>query len=423
MNPIQQIKSLLNVESIPKASMVALQPGQLTFGRVEKFLSGQKAVLQIGGTKIIADLRAPLSIGKGYWFEVVSNANGEIQLKTATDNGKENIHPSPLSLLNDFQLPETKNNIQLLEYFLAKGLPFTKDQLITAAGWVKNHSDLSKDLTALEFMVKKGLPFTIKTFQALLAVQDPASFSSQLVELSRFLDDDKFTSFKSIPPLKQLLASILEDDSTEAFDTGEKIKEMMETKIQALGLEFEKEVRTNDLVPFHSLKPLVLSAINELGTEGKGLEPVLNRLTGMQLISQDVTGPMQQMVMQLPIYFGERNTDVTIHWSGRKTKNGQIDPDYCRIIFYLELESLNLTMMDMHVQNRVVHLSIKNDSMSLEPIVNALTPVLKEKLEGLDYKLSFIKVIPSFENITKENQEIEPSHLLKDVYQGVDIKI
>jgi hypothetical protein len=143
----------------------------------------------------------------------------------------------------------------------------------------------------------------------------------------------------------------------------------------------------------------------------------------MQLIAQDPTGPMQQMVMQLPISFRDTQTDVTLQWSGRKTKNGKIDPDYCRILFYLDLQNLKQTVVDMQIQNKLIHVSVLNDTKEIESIIPVLTPTLKEKLENLGYKLSFIKVIPFSENKKMDLRHINSSSVLNEYYKGVDIKI
>jgi hypothetical protein len=427
MSPVQMIQSFFNAESIQKSTTVSLKPGQLIFGRVEKFLPNDTAIIQIGNGRVFAHLKTSLSTEDSYWFEVRSNGDNGIQLKVLAGKGQNISDPSNL-LMEHFQLPATKINLQLLQSFLQKNLPFTKEQLRTAATWIENHAD-SKELTALEWMIKKDLPFSKQTFQSLVAVQESQSFYRQLEKLGSYLEDPKFTSLKTIQPLKQMISTILGNHSIDELGTGIEVKHMLQTMVRSLGLEYEKEVQLwlkdtqNSLETFHSLKPLVMSAMTELGTNGKELEPILNRLTGMQLISQDPSGPMQQMVMQLPIAFGDKQSDVTLQWNGRKTSNGQLDPDYCRVLFYLDLQNMNQTVIDMQIQNRVIHVSVINDTKEIESIVKMLTPSLKEKLESLGYKLSFIKVIPSFEKRKMDHRQMDPDNFYMDFYQGVDIKI
>jgi hypothetical protein len=132
---------------------------------------------------------------------------------------------------------------------------------------------------------------------------------------------------------------------------------------------------------------------------------------------------MLQMVLQMPFSFGGQQSDITLQWSGKKTKAGQIDPDFCRILFHLDLQSLEQTVIDMQVQNRVVHLSVINDKQGIEPIVKALAPMLKEKLESNGYTLSFVKVNPTFDKKQAGVAQPNPMNLSTDLYKRVDIKI
>jgi hypothetical protein len=425
MNSVQMFQSLFNGGNLQNASMVPIKPGQLLYGRVEKFLPNETAIIQIGNARLVANLQASLSTSQSYMFEVRSSSNEGIQLKVVEMKGKSD---SVNLLVEHFQLPETKRNEQLLQFFLSKNIPFSKEQLRIASTLISNPID-AKELIALEWMVKKDIPFTKLIFQSLVAVQDSQSFSNQLGKVGNYLEDPEFASLKSLHPLKQWIST---NGGTHSFDqlgTGLEVKQMLQTMVQSLGLDYEKDVqlwakdKEKSIESLNSLKPLLLEAMTELGGRGKELEPLLNRLTGMQLISQNTIGPMQQILMQLPLSFGEKQADVTIQWSGRKTSNGQIDPDYCRILFYLDLQSLNQTVIDMQIQNRVIHVSVINDTKEIEPIVIALTPPLTEKLASIGYTLSFIKVNPSFETIKKEPNQMKPNFFSSDLYQKVDLKI
>jgi hypothetical protein len=426
MNPVRMFDSVLNTNSLLKASMVSLRPGQLLYGSVEKLFPNGTAIIQVGNMRLFAQLKANINDTDSYWFEVRSGGSDGMELKLL--EGIEQKHPGEL-LLKNLQLPETKQNLQLLELISLKNLPISKDQLKLAATWVTNQGALAKELTALEWMIDKELPFTKQIFQSLVAVQESQSFYEQLEEVGRYLEQTSIESSKTIQSLRDVISSILDNSQSNEIENGKAIQHLLRNLVQLLGLEYEKEVQlwTNaeqdPAEPFQSLKPLLMKAMMELGENGKELEPLLNRLTGMQLISQDSIGPMLQMVLQLPFSFGGKQSDITLQWSGRKTNSGQIDPDFCRILFHLELQSLEQTVIDMQVQNKVVHLSVINDKHEIEPIVRALTPTLKEKLESNGYMLSFVKVNPTFEKKQIGVSQPNPMNLSTDLYKRVDIKI
>jgi hypothetical protein len=426
MNPVRMIDSLLNSKSLHRASMVSLRPGQLVFGRVEKLFPNCTAMIQVGNMNLFAQLKANVNDKESYWFEVRSGGSNGIELKLVEGIGQ---NQQGKLVLKNLQLPETKQNMQLMELISLKNLPISTDQLKLAAAWIPTQGDLTKELTALEWMIEKELPFTKPIFQSLVAVQDSQSFYAQLEKVGGFLEQSGIESSKTFQSLREVISFLLENPPSTELESGKVIQDLLRNLVQSLGLEYEKEVQlwTNTeqdaADTFQSLKPLLMKAMLELGDKGKVLEPLLNRLTGMQLISQDSIGSMMQMVLQLPFSFGEKQSDITLQWSGRKTKTGQIDPDFCRVLFHLELQSLEQTVIDMQVQNKVVHLSVINDKKEIEPIVKALTPMLKEKLESNGYTLSFVKVNPTFDK--KQAGVAQPNlmNLSTDLYKRVDIKI
>lgn len=426
MNPLRMIDSFFNIKNLHRASMVSLRPGQLLYGRVEKLLPNSTAIIQFGNMRLFAQLKANVNDTDSYWFEVRSGVSDGMELKVLEGKGQDQ---SGNLFLKNLQLPETKQNLQLLEFISLKNLPISKEQLQLASTWVTNQGDLTKELNALEWMIEKELPFTKPIFQSLVAVQESQSFYEQLEKVGRYLEQPSIGSSKTIQSLIEVISSILENPQSTELESGKAIQHLLRNLVQSLGLEYEKEVQfwSNDeqapAEPVQSLKPLLMKAMVELGENGKELEPLLNRLTGMQLISQDFVGPMLQMLLQLPFSFGGKQSDITLQWSGRKTNTGQIDPEYCRILFQLDLQSLEQTVIDMQVQNKVVHLSVINDKREMEPIVRALTPILKEKLESIGYTLSFVKVNPTFEKKQIGLPQLNPMNLSTDLYKRVDIKI
>jgi hypothetical protein len=424
MKSIHALHSLVNADTLQRASVVSLKSGQLLYGRVEELLPDHTAIIRVGSMKLIAQLKTAVSESDSYWFQVGGNNKDAIELKVLEKTGQSGAFS-----LKDLQLSETRQNLQLLEFFSLKDSPITKEQLKLAANWIDNQTDMTKAFAALETMIEKNLPFTRQTFDSLMAVQDSKPLHQQLENIKTYLDNPTFKSLNTIEPLKQLISSILVNQSAEKLDTGSDVQQMLKNLITSLGLEYESEVKAwattkqDSTDPFHSLKPMLMSAMAELGTNGKELEPLLHRLTGMQLISHEPIGSMLQMVMQLPVSFGGKQSDITLQWSGRKTEKGQIDAEYCRILFYLNLQSISQTVIDMQIQNKVIHLTVLNENKDLEPIVKAFTPTLKEKLETIGYTLSFIKVNPTYEKQKVDQQQWNPIHLSSGLYQKVDIKI
>jgi hypothetical protein len=253
---------------------------------------------------------------------------------------------------------------------------------------------------------------------------------AQLVEQYKSLLFDKNLSKSEHQLLETIISNDMDDWSVSA---GDRIAKEMKRMIQSLGLQYEADLqsavkaKTMKDASFDELKPLLLKALQEFSSNSavkEAVEPAIHRLTAQQLLSQEY-GTIQHIFLQIPLRLGEQLTDVTVQWHGKKRKNGEIDPNYCRILFYLQLEFLKETIIDVHIQNRVVNISIMTEMTSLQPIISAMQPMLKENLEKLRYKLSSVKVVQAEKPDQRDNSALRFSlaQLVQGTYSGVDYRI
>lgn len=173
-----------------------------------------------------------------------------------------------------------------------------------------------------------------------------------------------------------------------------------------------------------TLKSMVLRLLNENPPPAvkEASELLLNKLTGFQLLSQEA-GPIQQLVVQIPFVLGGKTTELTMQWSGKKTSDGKIDADFCRVLFYLKLEHLNDLIVDMQVQNRVMSVQIFNENAALKRMSEQMTPVLKSKLAEINYHLSSVHFhVPGQSQSGRSQRSLSDFYSQKE-YSGVDIKI
>ncbi|WP_309087068.1 hypothetical protein [Domibacillus sp.] len=151
-------------------------------------------------------------------------------------------------------------------------------------------------------------------------------------------------------------------------------------------------------------------------------EQMVGRLNAQHILSAE-SGPVQQLVLQSPLQFGEFRGDVTIKWEGKKKADGKIDADFCRVLFYVEMPRLKQTVIDMQVQNRIVHLHIAAEIPSplLKKISSPAVGSLREALEAGGYRLSGV----SFKKTVALEKEKPPLARIMDDdrYMGVDIRI
>jgi hypothetical protein len=253
---------------------------------------------------------------------------------------------------------------------------------------------------------------------------------SELIKLTVEVTESPSTLIKGdIEKLHSIMKEIQRESIQ--WNNGESIKETLMSLVKKMGYSFDHDVvnqlkNANDqqLKSFDTLKPHLLQLLNDdppLPIR-EGAEKLLQKITGFQLLSQEI-GPLQQFAVQVPISFWDKTTDLTMQWSGRKKENGKIDPDHCRVIFYLELEHLKDTVIDMQIQNRIIQVNIMNETEQLQQLAGPLLVQLKEKLAEHQYQLSSVQ----FHHPKNPQQMIEKKHnpiiFAPSTYSGVDIKI
>lgn len=210
---------------------------------------------------------------------------------------------------------------------------------------------------------------------------------------------------------------------------GKELAKAFKLIFHSLGLEYERELsqyvkhETHPLGKenFHTLKALLLQLQQySAGEERELTDQLVRKITGYQLSVRE-DGPVTSLYMQLPILLGNPPRDVIIQWEGRQKQSGEIDPNYCHILFCLQLEHLNETLVNVAVQNRIINIGIINDHPELSMLIKKMEPGLKGSLAALNYHLSDVKVIAPF----NEQPFLKQTSVYRqnDPYAGVDIKI
>ncbi|WP_066193931.1 hypothetical protein [Gracilibacillus timonensis] len=155
---------------------------------------------------------------------------------------------------------------------------------------------------------------------------------------------------------------------------------------------------------------------------GNQVQRLVQSLTGLQI---HMTHDPAQGLLQIPMYIpGDRlglAGDIKLQFEGKKRKGSdEIDPDFCKILFHLQLRSLGETMIAMSVQKRMVHLTVYNDEERIKPLMEQFKPLLKDKLEMIDYRLTTVTHKPISQTVPAQ-----PARTERQTYpnEGVDYRI
>ncbi|MFC7784387.1 hypothetical protein ACFQWC_07770 [Rossellomorea sp. GCM10028870] len=222
--------------------------------------------------------------------------------------------------------------------------------------------------------------------------------------------------------LLQKLHLQIEQEITQTI-RGEELARMLKKVIGTFGINFEAQLQKNgqELQNHPTIKQYLigLSQNHPLADIRMLADDLVLKMNHQVLQSQE-SSPFLTIVQQFPFSLNGQGTDITLQWTGKEKQKGVIDGDYCRVLFYLELDIMRETLIDMQVQNRVVSLTVWNDHPNAERMSRSFIPGLKEGLEKLDYQLSMVKV-------KAPDKQVELSDKIMaerfKTFSGVDLKI
>jgi len=226
-------------------------------------------------------------------------------------------------------------------------------------------------------------------------------------------------------PLMQSTLTQAEGQVQAAVDS-RAMEQAIKTVLKGLGVSYEAALanKAGDIQAIaQQIKPQLLALLQDTQTPvaiRDAAETVMSRLNGMQLTSGE-NGHQHQLVMQVPLDFFGKRMDATLQWNGRMKEDGKIDANFARILFYLNMETLQQTVIDMQVQNRVVTINIYNDMPNLESLATSLKGTLKTGLLEKEYTLSGLFIKPFEDQAGKIVTKL--SNQQEDEQGGVDIRV
>ncbi|RST75472.1 hypothetical protein D4T97_009545 [Siminovitchia acidinfaciens] len=449
---------------------LTLRPGEIFFAQVQKIFPNQHAEIQLGAHKLIARLEAPLESGKGYFLQV-EPGQGEPRLKLIGTKQTDS-----LATMRQLSIPNEKGFHVLAEFLTKEPISLTREQIHLAGQWVGDAADKDLALRVVQLMSSRDMPFSESIYKSLIAALSKTPMAEIIASLRAAL----ILEGNSEPAVQRILDLIntLGKDSGQNSSTNEQNtrlgKKVSQTEkgqtvlnkeasrkgtnidpaalrgneasqksstieshvfqgkdaltrikqsIRQMGLFSEHAIIHNrDVNGAETLKSLLIQYLSRLDVKTNHIarhaaEQLLHRMDGQQLLSVD-SGPVQQIFFDLPIDLYGHRTDLTMQWEGKRREDGKIDPDYCRIMFYLDLVNLDKTVVDVKIQNRITNITVINESSEIKAIAGVLIPNLKKRLKDLDYELSSVHFKQPARQKMKKWQDIGSKP-----YSGVDIQI
>lgn len=332
---------------------------------------------------------------------------------------------------------ESAQMLQNVRTFIQNESLLTNEQKAQLNQLIDRFTQLPQNKQTMEVFSRQLNEQLLKGFSAnndsRLFTQNEANLSTKDQILSLLRPDTTLTnndamlralvriSAESAQPSVQTAFTQAEAQVQNAVDS-KAMEQAMKTVLKGLGISYEAALsnKAGDIQALaQQLKPQMLSLLQEQQLPSvlrESAEMLMARMNGMQLLSGE-NGHQHQLIMQVPLDFFGKRMDATLQWNGRMKKDGKIDANFVRVLFYLNMESLQETVIDMQVQNRIVNITVFNDNPQLNILAESLKQSLKVGLSEKDYHLSgiFIKGFeqPKVEDVTKKSQsDIENLNLV-----------
>lgn len=270
-------------------------------------------------------------------------------------------------------------------------------------------------------VTQKLLPLLTNNQQAIMLDK----LDNQPVQLRQLLTIiQQYTYQQTYTNIEQILTTITEQDPFNTLLPQEQFLGQIRQMLLFSGLT-DENLLTQDTITGQqnqTVKSMLIQLLQQGDSVGnERAQQLLHHINGLQLQSVQENGSFIQASLVVP---GEKlalNNDIYIEFESKKTENGKINPEFCRILFYLDLANLRETIVDMQIQKRLVTVTVFNDDQTLKMQAENLQPSLKKGLASLNYQLTNIMVKPLEERnaIKKETT----THSMKNSYEGIEFRI
>lgn len=405
---------------------MGLQPGQILQGKVLQVLPGDQALMQLGKMKVVSQLEASLKPGDNAWFHVQANASQDkLVLKVLPAGQGKGMNPHPLhmqdpvsALANALGWDDTKEQKLLLEKIVNDKVPLMKDHISQLKGLASELGADPKQLEAAVVALRREIPITRDAIQSLSTFLFGSSASTLMEELkSEIVQRMEQPAVSPNKPNERLLDKLLNkldvllQNGTHRMTSGPELARWL----NELGVMQENYIGREIVQEFESLKSLILQAKETFPLENAGR--LLHFITGQQLFLTPVDSVYQQFIFHIPFL---SNDPSFVQMEGKKKQNGGLDPDNCRLLFYLQFPHMGKLLIDVKIIDRIVGIELHGEEERMTAYLQEFKEELLQSLQAQGYHLSTAKL--SSPKDKGPDAQMLPKGLAMP-YKGVDIRI
>lgn len=404
-----------------------LRAGQVIRGEVVKLYPHQTAQIKLGKRLLIAKLGTPLSVGQHYHFQVQSTESTPHLKVLGALQESTSLKEQAATLLDQLSITKSKSNLNLANTLLRDEIPFNRKQLVMATRLLGATDQQNAGIQAIKQLLIRQIPLNHQTYHALLAVET-TELSGQLESLLEALNSLPERTAMEEDVRAQIRNIINHNHSVESMPRNliqDLFMNQLMKIVKQLGLSYENKLIHHIELgkQIESLKPSLMQLMSHSSNQIKDQsQQLLHLLNGLQIKSVQETNHLIHTSIQLPGQAFKLPHDIYIDMEGRRSESGEINPDYCRIVCYLDLRKLEETVIDLHIQKRHVSITIYNNH-PIKSIAKRFESKLAEGLEAQGFTLTSVLVRP----LTSKKNQHTYVQVTKDVLhthsEGYDFRI
>jgi hypothetical protein len=435
----QLISSLIKGIQPTSAHVLSLTPGQVLMGEVTKILPDQSAMVRFGSTQIHAKLEVPLEVGRKSWFQVQPTSHPiTLKILPAYDQRRQASEKNLGPLLQLLGLKNGKKQEQLTQFFLQEKLPMSKSVLQKSDELLQQMGKPQQTLPSIQIAINKGWPLSKEVVQAIRTFLFESPLHHKIADVLPMLPQAQGKALQATSVQLTEVPFQLEETPSHSSEKEVQRPNVLRSFFQMLGLENERNLVSKlqnqlhqqiqqDQKAHQNIKVQLQQLLHDPAISAQAKEKtevILAHITGQQLFmsTEGNAGLFHQLLFQFSFQFKQKLETLYGQIEGKKNKQGQIDPENCRLIFYLQLASLGETCVDVHIRSKMISITIFNEQQQKEWL-QEIKPKLTDALQHLGYNLGNLSwKEPS--NGPAQGQGIQNNpYSLRQQYQGVDIRI
>ncbi|MBP1913365.1 hypothetical protein J2Z23_000297 [Lederbergia galactosidilyticus] len=168
-----------------------------------------------------------------------------------------------------------------------------------------------------------------------------------------------------------------------------------------------------------SLKQVLMKLAESHGT-GQKADQALQNVTGQQLLSKPDPSGLQTMMFSLPLILREQVENVKVFLQSKQSGQ-KMDWENCSLYFLLETKQVGDVGILLSATDRVLSVTLKNDSAGFEQKMSPLVETTKERLQEIGYQVGQIQFSSLKAEENKRETPVKGQPILSD--RGYDYSV